>query len=146
MLRISPLLDVALSVCASLFCLLSMPLPCVCALLSFCISAFFPFSPAFLFFLCVLPSYFIEGSREAVPYSSLNWSDHGAVFVSFSSTMPNFMLSHDPLFSFFLFSLFRYFFKLLLFSLWQPIFTKPPPSLSGGDTSLSLFLFYLFFI
>ena len=107
MLRISPLLDVALSVCASLFCLLSMPLPCVCALLSFCISAFFPFffsclsRPFFFFFFACLPL-FIERFQRSCSLIFLSTDQIMEQFLSvFSSTAPNFMLSRDPFFSFF---------------------------------------------
>ena len=119
LLRISPLLDVALFVCASLFCLLSMSLPCVCALALFFLFHFFS-SPFFSF---VYPSIYREIPKKLFPYFSLNWSDHGAVFVNFSSTAPNFLLSRDPFFSFFSLLFVSYLFKLPLFSLWHPHFS-----------------------
>ena len=107
----------------------------------FCVSPLFFFS--FFWSLCVPLSIYREIPKK--PFLILLSTDQIMEQFSsvFSSTTPNFMLSRDPLFSFFLFSLFRCVFKLL-FSLWQPTFTKPCSLLSGGNTSLSLFLFYLY--
>ena len=104
---------ILLSLSVPLFCFLSMSLICVCT------CSLFVSLPSFfsLFFLTCLPLFierlqrsYRETPKKLFPYFSLNWSDHGAVFINFSSTTPNFMLSRDPLFSFFLFSLFRCFF------------------------------------
>ena len=71
-----------------LFFVLSMSFLCV-YLLSFSVSAFF-FSSlrpllflSFFFYLCVPLFICREIPKETVPCSSLNWSDHGAVFFSF---------------------------------------------------------------
>ena len=103
MLRIPPLLVVTLSVRAFLsFFLLSMSLLCVCT------CSLFVFLPSFsFFFLCVPLSIYREIPKKLFHYFSLNWSIHRVVFVSFSSTTPNFMFSRDPLFSF---SIFFFFF------------------------------------
>ena len=118
---------------------------CTCSLFVSMLSFFFSFA-------CT-PSIYREIPKKLFPYFSLNWSDHGVVFVSFSSTAPNFMLSHDPFFSFFSLLFFSFLFKLPLFSLtpplFRPTFTKPCSLLSGDATSLFtfqllfLFLFYL---
>ena len=80
------------------------------------------FSFSFFSFVCT-PSIYREIPKKLFPYFSLNWSDHGAVFVSFSSTAPNFLLSRDPFFSFFSLLFVSYLFKLPLFSLWHPHFS-----------------------
>ena len=98
--------------------------------LSFCVSRQ-PFSFFLFLFMCVPLSIYREILKKLFPYFSLNWSDHGAVFVSFPSTTPNFMLSRHPLFSLFLFYLFHYFFSSFLvcdiptFQLLRPNFIKP---------------------
>ena len=131
MLRIPPLLDVTLSV-LPLFFFFSLCHCSVCVLSLFlCISLalFFFF---FFLFPCVPFSIYREIPKKLFPYFSLNWSDHGAVFVSFPSTTPNFMLSRHPLFSFFLFYLFHYFLSSFFlvcdiptFWLLRPNFIKP---------------------
>ena len=99
MLGILPLLDITLSVRVSLF-LLFFSLSIVFAV---CVLAFFfLYLPSFFFFspfVCT-PSIYGEIPKKLFPYFSLNWSDHGAVFVSFSFTTPNFLLNRCPLFSF----------------------------------------------
>ena len=107
-----------LSLSVPFFFLLSMSLLCVCN------CSLFVFPPLTFFFLFVCPpSIYRETPKEFFPYFSLNWSDHGAVFVSFSSTFPNSMLGHDPLFSFLLFLSVPLLFKLPLFGLWHPHFS-----------------------
>ena len=111
MLHISPLLYVALVVCASLFCSIYVFVVCVFALF-FCICLFFFSSLRPLFFLflftCACFSLFIERFQKncSLFFSQLirSWSSFRQFF---SSTTPNFMFSRDPLFSLFLFSLFR---------------------------------------
>ena len=63
MLHNPPLLDVALSTCASLFYSLFVFAVCV-YLLSFCVSAFFFL---FFFFFCTCPLQFIEELRSSFP-------------------------------------------------------------------------------
>ena len=128
MLCIPPLLDVTLSVLPRFFffslCLYSV---CVLSLFLCILLALF-----FFLFLCVPLSIYREIPKKLFPYFSLNWSDHGVVFVSFPSTTPNFMLSRHPLFSFFLSYLFRYFLSSFFlvcdiptFRLLRPYFIKP---------------------
>ena len=77
----------------------------------FCVSPLFFFS--FFWSLCVPLSIYREIPKK--PFLILLSTDQIMEQFSsvFSSTTPNFMLSRDPLFSFFLFSLFRCVFKLL---------------------------------
>ena len=97
-----------LSLSVPLFFVLSMSLLCV-YLLSFSVSAFFFFSsPSSLFFyLCVPLSIYREIPKKL--FLALLLTDQiMKYFLSiFSSTTLNFMFSRDPLFSLFLFSLFR---------------------------------------
>ena len=118
--------------CLSFFSSLYMSLLCVCTF-SFFVYLVSPFF-FLLFFLfpCVPLSIYREIPKKLFPYFSLNWSDHGAVFVSFPSTTPNFMLSRHPLFGFFLFYLFHYFLSSFFlvcdiptFQLLRPNFIKP---------------------
>ena len=96
------LLDVTLSIRASL--LLSLYVFAMYVLALFlCLCLLFSLLLFFFFFLSYVLPLFIETPKELFPYFSLNWSDHGTVFVGFSSTIPYSMLSHDPLFSFLLF-------------------------------------------
>ena len=91
------------SLCLCLYFLFSLCLCCV-YLLSFSVSAFF-FLPSVLsspFYLCVLLSIY----REILLSTDQIMEQFSSVFCS---TAPNFMFSRDPLFSLFLFSLFRYF-------------------------------------
>ena len=83
----------SLCLCYLCTCFLFVSLP------SFSLLLFF----SFFFFLSYVLPLFIETPKELFPYFSLNWSDHGTVFVNFSSTIPYSMLSHEPLFSFLLF-------------------------------------------
>ena len=107
----------SLSLSLSFFFLSLLSLLCV-YLFSFSVFAFLFFFP----FVCT-PSIYGEIPKKLFPYFSLNWSDHGAVFVRFSSTPPNFMLSRDPFFSFFSLLFVSFLFKLPLFSLWHPHFS-----------------------
>ena len=109
------LLDVTLSIRAFFF-FFSL---CLCSVCVIALFLYFRLSLFFFLFVCP-PSIYRETPKEFFPYFSLNWSDHGAVFVSFSSTFPNSMLSHDPLFSFLLFLFVPLLFKLPLFGLWHP--------------------------
>ena len=107
-LRISLLFYVALSVCASFFCSLYVFAVCVFALF-FCICLlFFLFPLVPFFFTCACLSLFIERFQRnySLFFSQLirSWSSFRQFF---SSTIPNVMFSRDPLFSLFLFSLFR---------------------------------------
>ena len=121
MLRISPLLYVALVVCASLFCSIYVFVVCVFALF-FCICLFFFSSLRPLFFLflftCACFSLFIERFQKncSLFFSQLirSWSSFRQFF---SSTTPNFMFSRDPLFSLFSLLFVPLLFKLLLLSL-----------------------------
>ena len=109
MLHISPLLYVALSVCTSLFCSLYV-FCCVCICSLFLYLLFFSsFRPLFSFFLCMPLSIYREIPKKL--FLALLFIDQiMEQFLSvFSCTTPNFMFSCDPLFSLFLFSLFRYF-------------------------------------
>ena len=132
MLRIPPLLDVTLSV-LPLFFFFFLCLYSVCVLSLFlCISLALFFFFCLVLFPCVPLSIYREIPKKLFPYFSLNWSDHGAVFVSFPSTTPNFMLSCHPLFSFFPFYLFCYFLSSFFlvcdiptFRLLRPNFIKP---------------------
>ena len=106
------------------------------------------------FFFLVSSSIYRETPKKLFPYFSLNWSDHGAVFVCFfSSTILNFMLSRDPLFSFWLFYLFRCFLSSFFlvcdsptFRLLRPNFIKPCSLLSGDATSLFTFQLFYFIL
>ena len=142
------LLDITLSIRASLLFSLYVFDMCV-YLLSFCVSAFF-----FFFFFLVSSSIYREtpkklqrDSKEVVPlfFSQLIrlWSSFCQFF---SFTIPNFMLSRDPLFSFWLFYLFRCFLSSLFlvcdsptFRLLRPNFIKPCSLLSSDATSLFTF-------
>ena len=107
-----------------------------------------------LFFFLVSASIYRETPKKLFPYFSLNWSDHGAVFVCFFSfTILNFMLSRDPLFSFWLFYLFRCFLSSFFlvcdsptFRLLRPNFIKPCSLLSGDATSLFTFQLFYFIL
>ena len=107
MLRISPLLDVTLSICASFFCSLYVFAVCVFALFFYICFSFLPSVLSSLFFSACL-SLFIERFQRncSLFFSQLirSWSSFRQFF---SSTIPNVMFSRDPLFSLFLFSLFR---------------------------------------
>ena len=95
MLRIPPLLDVTLSICASLF-FSSLCLCCVCTCSLF-VSFFY-----FLFFIFACSSPIYRGTKKQFfPILALNSSVQGAVWVSFSSIIPNFMVSLAPLFPLF---------------------------------------------
>ena len=107
-LHISPLLYVALVVCASLFCSIYVFVVCVFALF-FCICLFF-----FFFHLCVLLSIYREIPKKLFLVILSTDQIMEQLLSVFSSTTPNFMFSRDPLFSLFLFSLFRYFFNSFL--------------------------------
>ena len=123
MLGILPLLDITLSIRVFFFSLsffLSIVFAVCVLTLFFYICLLFSFS--FFSFVCT-PSIYREIPKKLFPYFSLNWSDHGAVFVNFSSTAPNFLLSRDPFFSFFSLLFVSYLFKLPLFSLWHPHFS-----------------------
>ena len=136
------LLDVTLSICASLLFSLYVFAMFVYLLLSL------------LFFFLVSSSIYRETPKKLFPYFSLNWSDHGAVFISFFfSTTPNFMFSRDPLFSLFLFYLFRCFLSSFFlvcdsptFRLLRPNFIKPCSLLSGDATSLFTFQLFYFIL
>ena len=111
MLRISPLLYVALAVCTSLFCSLYVFSVCVFALFFLYLPYFFlPSILIFLlFYLCVPLSIYREIPKKLF-LALLSTDQIMEQFLSvFSSTTPNFMFSRDPLFRLFLFSLFRYF-------------------------------------
>ena len=84
----------SLYLCLSLF-LLSLSLLCV-YLLSLCV--FFLFF--ILFFACSSPIY-RRTKKQFFPILALNSSIQGAVWVSFSSIIPNFMVSLAPLFPLF---------------------------------------------
>ena len=107
MLRISPLLYVALAVCASLFCSLCLFYVCICSL--FLYQPFFSSLCPPFFYLCVPLCIYREIPKKLF-LALLSTDQIMEQFLSvFSSTTPNFMFSRDPLFSLFLFSLFRYF-------------------------------------
>ena len=106
-----------LSLSVPLFFVLSMSLLCV-YLLSFSISAFLFFllsSLLLFFFFSACLSLFIERFQRncSLFFSQLirSWSSFCQFF---SCTTPNFMFSRNPLFSLFLFSLFRYFLNSFL--------------------------------
>ena len=106
--------------CYSLYpCLFFFFSLCLCSVCVIALFLYFRLSLFFFLFVCP-PSIYRETPKEFFPYFSLNWSDHGAVF---SSTFPNSMLSHDPLFSFLLFLFVPLLFKLPLFGLWHPHFS-----------------------
>ena len=64
------------------------------SLLCVCNCSLFVFPPlCSLFFLVCPPSIYRETPKELFLFFSLNWSDHGAVFVSFSSTIRVFWLN-----------------------------------------------------
>ena len=112
MLRISPLLYVALAVCASLFCSLYLFYVCICSL--FLYQPFFSSLRPPFFYLCVPLSIYREIPKKLF-LALLSTDQIMEQFLSvFSSTTPNFMFSGDPLFSIFLFSLFRYFLNSFL--------------------------------
>ena len=112
MLRISPLLYVALAVCASLFCSLCLFYVCICSL--FLYQPFFSSLRPPFFYLCVPLSIYREIPKKLF-LALLSIDQIMEQFLSvFSSTTPNFMFSRDPLFSIFLFSLFRYFLNSFL--------------------------------
>ena len=119
MLRSSPLLYVALSACVSLFCSLYLHVFAVCICSLFLFLPFFSLpsvlSSLFLFFyLCVPLSIYREIPKKLF-FILLSTDQIMEQFLSvFSSTTPNFMFSCDPLFSLFLFSLFRYFLNSFL--------------------------------
>ena len=123
MLRISPLLDVAISVCASLFLSsLYVFAVCVCTCSLFVSLLSFLFLP-FFFSLACLPL-FIERFQRSCSLIFLSTDQMMEQFLSvFSSTAPNFMLSRDPFFSFFSLLFVPLLFKLPLFSLWHPHFS-----------------------
>ena len=103
-----------LSLSGPLFFVLSMFLLCV-YFLSFSVSAFFFFPPSSLLFFSLsfthaCLSLFIERFQKKPFLALLSTNQIMEQFLSvFFSTTPNFMFSRDPLFSLFLFSLFRYF-------------------------------------
>ena len=145
MLRNPPLLRVAL--CLFFFFLFFLSLLCVCN----CSLFVFPLLP-FFFNLCMPLSIYREIPKKLFPYFSLNWSDDGAVFVSFSSIPPNFMLSRHPLFSFFLFYLFRCFLSSFflvvtapLFDFWGLISSNHVPYFLVMPLPYSLFSFFILF-
>ena len=154
-LRIFLLLYVALSVCASLFCSLYVFAVCIFAL-SFCICLLF-FSSLFSLFFFFFPRVFLylqRDSEEVVPFffsqPIRSWSSFRQFF---SSTIPNFKLSHDPLFSFWLFYLFRCFLSSFFlvgdsptFCLLRPNFIKPCSLLFGDATSLFTFQIFYFIL
>ena len=106
-LRISPLLYVVLAVCASLFCSLCLFYVCICSL--FLYQPFFSSLRPPFFYLCVPLSIYREIPKKLF-LALLSTDQIMEQFLSvFSCTTPNFMFSRDPLFSLFLFSLFRYF-------------------------------------
>ena len=126
--------------CVFLLCLMLLSLSCVSffsSLYVFTLCVYFLFlcillALFFVLFPCVPLSIYREIPKKLLPYFSLNWSDHGVVFVSFPSTTPNFMLSRHPLFSFFLFYLFCYFLSSFFlvcdiptFRLLRPNFIRP---------------------
>ena len=92
MLGILPLLDVTLSGRAFFFFLLSISLLCVCT------CSLFVYLPSFF---CVCSPIYKGIEKQFSPFFAPNWSIHGAVWVSFSSTIPNFMVSRAPLFALF---------------------------------------------
>ena len=106
---ISPLLYVALSVCASFICCLYVFVVCVFALFfCMCLLLFFLLSSSsFFFYLCVPLSIYREIPKKlflVLPSTDQIMERFLSVI---SSTVPNFMFNRDPLFSLFLFSLFR---------------------------------------
>ena len=139
---------ILLSLSVPLFCFLSM------SLIRVCTCSLFVSLPSFFFFFLVSSSIYREtpkklqrDSKEVVPlfFSQLirSWSSFCEFF---SFTIPNFMLSRDPLFSFWLFYLFRCFLSSFFlvcdsptFRLLRPNFIKPCSLLSGDATSLFTF-------
>ena len=127
MLRISPLLYVALSVCTSLFCSLYVFAVCVFALFFYICFSFLPSVLSFFFF-----------SLRA----SLSTDQIMEQFLSiFSCTTPNFMFSRDPLFSLFLFSLFRYFLNSFFLVCDSPLSPTRVPHFLVMTSLYSLFSF-----
>ena len=74
------------------FFLLSISLLCVCT------CSLFVYLPSFF---CVCSPIYRGIEKQFSPFFAPNWSIHGAVWVSFSSTIPNFMVSRAPLFALF---------------------------------------------
>ena len=107
-----------LSVCTSLFCSLYVFAVCEFALFFYICFFFLPsvLSSSFFSFLysCVPLSIYREIPKKLF-LALLSTDQIMEQFLSvFSSTTPNFMFSGDPLFSIFLFSLFRYFLNSFL--------------------------------
>ena len=74
------------------FFLLSISLLCVCT------CSLFVYLPSFF---CVCSPIYKGIEKQFSPFFAPNWSIHGAVWVSFSSTIPNFMVNRAPLFALF---------------------------------------------
>ena len=144
------------SLCLCLSFLFSLCLCCVyiCSLFLYLPSFFlFPLFSLFFFFPRVF-LYLQRDSEEVVPFffsqPIRSWSSFRQFF---SSTIPNFKLSHDPLFSFWLFYLFRCFLSSFFlvgdsptFRLLRPNFIKPCSLLSGDATSLFTFQIFYFIL
>ena len=122
-------------------------------LLSFFVSLPSFFSLFFFFFWCI--PLFIERLQRSCSLIFLSTDQIMEQFSSvfFSSTIPNFMLSRDPLFSFWLFYLFRCFLSSFFlvcdsptFRLLRPNFMKPCSFLSGDATSLFTFQLFYFIL
>ena len=90
MLRIFPLLYIALSVFASLFCSLCLCCVYICSLFLY-LPSFFSLPSFLFFFFLVSSSIYRVTPKKLFPYFSHNRSDRGAVFVSFFP--PQFLIS-----------------------------------------------------
>ena len=142
--------------CLSFLFFLCLCYVCICSLFLYLPFFFSSLRPLFFLFLftCACFSLFIERFQKncSLFLSQLirSWSSFRQFF---SSTTPNFMFSRDPLFSLFLFYLFRCFLSSFFlvcdsptFRLLRPNFIKPRSLLSGDATSLFTFqLFILFY-
>ena len=140
------------SCCLCLSFLFSLSFLCV-YLLSFFVSAFFfslPSVLSFFYYLCVPLSIYREIPKKLFLVILSTDQIMEQLLSVFSSTTPNFMFSRDPLFSLFLFSLFRYFLNSFFLVRDSPLSPNRVPhflemiSLSSLFSPPSLIFFTLF--
>ena len=148
MLRISPLLDVTPSVCASSF-LFSL---CLCRVHAFALFLclcllFFPFFPFFSPFYLYVPLYIYREIPKKLFLIFLSTNQIMEQFSSvFSSTTLNFMFSRDSLFSLFLFYLFRCFLNSFFLVCDSPLSPNRVPHFLVVTFLYSLFSFSIFLL